>query len=61
MREIWSLGINDKVLYDNLRIVGTWSALRPKKLDMKFLIEWYIEKQIKKLQRPKKFDLKSYQ
>ena len=34
MREVWSLGVNDKALCDDLRIVGTWSALGPEKLGL---------------------------
>ena len=34
MKEVWSLRVNDKALRDNSRIVGTWSALKPKKLSL---------------------------
>ena len=37
MREIWSLGVNDKALCDNSRIVGTWSALGPERLGLEAL------------------------
>ena len=34
MREVWSLGVNNKALRDNSRIVGTWSALGPEGLGL---------------------------
>ena len=34
MRKVSSLGVNDKALHDNSRIVGTWSALKPKGLSL---------------------------
>ena len=37
MRKVWNLEVNDKVLYDNLRIVKTWSILGPKKLGQRAL------------------------
>ena len=37
MKEVWSLRVNDEALCDNLRIVGTWSALGPEGLDLKAL------------------------
>ena len=32
MREVWSLRVNNKILCDNSRIVGIWSALEPEGL-----------------------------
>ena len=34
MKEIWSFEVNDKIFYDNLRIIGIWFALGPKKLGL---------------------------
>ena len=34
MREVWSFGINDKALHDNLRIIEIWSAPRPEGLGL---------------------------
>ena len=28
IKEVWSLRMNDKALYDNLRIVGIWFTLK---------------------------------
>ena len=35
MKEVWGFAINNKVLYNNWKIVRIWSALKPKKLKLK--------------------------
>ena len=43
MREVWSLGVNDKAFCNNSKIVGTWFALGPEELGLGALnkiVDW---------------------
>ena len=56
MREVWSLGVNDKTLYNNSRIIGTWSALKPKGLGLRAfnrMIYWKMDEKSPKIWKVK--------
>ena len=65
IRKTWSFGVIDKALYNNSRIIGIWSTLKPKKLNLRAfnkMIYWEKNYETSKAQkvRPEKLSSEGF-